>query len=150
MNITARGESVILVLDDGAEHVIDQPMTIWEQLRYAANDAVRTRQHREQTERRAARVAEWLANHPNATEIDDGRWWDAASLTVLDRDNDRLTPRELRSGSVPTVRVRVRSGRVGHLWTGGPETACGKWLDFGAQLTEAKLCANCARIQGAP
>ena len=150
MTITNRGESVILVLDDGAEHVIDQPMTIWEQLRYAANDAARARQQRIRTEQRAARVSEWLADHPDAIEIDDGRWWDAASFTVLDRDNDRLTPRDLRRGSVPSMRIKMHAARAGHLWAGGPETACGKWLSFGAQLTESKLCAACARIQGAP
>ena len=150
MNITSRGETVYLVLDDGAEHVIDQPMTIWEQLRYAANDAARVRHQRIQTEQRAARVAEWLADHPDAIEIDDGRWWDAASFTVLDRDNDRLRPRDLRRGSVPSMRVRVRSGRVSHLWTGGPTTVCENWLGSDMEPTEAKLCAACARIQGAP
>ena len=150
MTITTRGETVYLVLDDGTEHVIDRPITISEQLGYAANDVARTRHQRIMSDQRAARVAEWLADHPDAIEIDDGRWWDAASFTVLDRDNDRLKPRDLRRGSVPSMRVRVRSGRVSHLWTGGPETVCGKWLTFGAQLTEAKLCAACARIQGTP
>lgn len=149
MNITSRGESVILVLDDGTEHVIDRPITLWEQLRYAANEAARTRHQRILSERRAAWVAEWLAAHPNAIEIDNGRWWDAASMSVFDRDDDRLTPRDLPRGSVPALRVRVRSGRVGHLWTGGPTAACGRYLDRDMDATEAPLCAACARIQGA-
>lgn len=150
MNITSRGESVILVMDDGAEHVIDKPITIWEQLRYAANEAARTRHQRIVSEQRAAWVAEWLAAHPNAIEIDDGQWWDAASMSVLDRDNDHLTPRDLRRGSVPPLRVRVRSGRVGHLWTGGRYAACGRYLERDMETTTAPLCVACARIQGTP
>lgn len=150
MTITTRGETVYLVLDDGTEHVIDRPITISEQLGYAANDVARTRHQRIMSEQRAARVAEWLADHPDAIEIDDGRWWDAASMSVLDRDNDRLTPRDLRRGSVPVLRLRGPSGRVGHLWTGGPQAACGRYIDRGMEATNARLCAECARIQGAP
>lgn len=146
-NITARGETVILVLNDGTEHVIDCPITIAEQLRYATNDAARTRRQRIMFKQRAARVAEWLAHHPNASQISDGRWWDAASFTVLDRDDDRLSPRDLARDSVPVLPVKQPSGRVGHLWTGGPETACRRWMGTDMEPTTAPLCADCARIQ---
>ena len=106
---------------------------------------------REQTERRAARVATWLASHPLAIKIDDGRWWDASSMSVLDRDNERLTPRDLRAGTVPAMRIRIRSGRAGHIWTGGSQTACRRWLGFAdMEPTDAPLCAACTRIRGAP
>ena len=137
--IRAEGETIVIE-KDGNRFVIEELDGVLYAFDRAYSSAVNRQNARLYKERMDAETAAWRAKHPNAIEIAPHVYRDGFDV------RDHWTNRAPRAGEVgPPMRVKVRGGRVGHLWAGGDWTLCGKWGDHHS-VTPCDLppCPKCA------